>query len=117
MHQTEDRTRMARRLRAGTTTAEARLWTLLRNRGFEGLKFRRQAPVAGKVVDFLCPELKLAIELDGGVHDLKPVEDAERELVIAEAGFLVLRSGNEAFLRNPNILLDAIRLRAAEMRT
>jgi len=117
MHQTADRTRYARRLRAETTRAEDQLWTLLRGRRFEGLKFRRQAPVAGKIVDFLCPELKLAIELDGGVHDLRIVEDAERDLLIAEAGFLVLRSGNEAFLRNPNVLLDAIRLRASRMRT
>ena len=116
MHQTGDRTHIARRLRADTTRAEEDLWSRLRGRRFEGLKFRRQAPVAGKIVDFLCPELKLVIELDGGVHDLKPVEDAERELRIAEAGFRVLRSGNEAFLRNPNILLDAIRLRASEKR-
>ena len=116
MHQTEDRTRRARRLRARATGAEDQLWTLLRGRRFEGLKFRRQAPVAGKIVDFLCPEIKLVIELDGGIHDLKLIEDAERELLIAEAGFLVLRSDNEAFLRNPNILLDAIRLRATGMR-
>ncbi len=117
MHQTGDRTRYARRLRAEGTHAEDQLWALLRGRRFEGLKFRRQVPVAGKIVDFLCPELKLVIELNGGVHDLRIVEDAERELLIAEAGFLVLRSGNEAaFLRNPNILLDAIRLRASEMR-
>ena len=116
MHQTEDRTRHARRLRARTTHAEDHLWALLRGRRFEGLTFRRQAPVAGKIVDFLCPELKLVIELDGGVHDLRIVEDAERELLIAEAGFLVLRSDNQAFLRNPNILLDVIRRRASEMR-
>ena len=117
MHQSPDRTRRARRLRGETTRAEDQLWTLLRGRRLEGLKFRRQAPVAGKIVDFLCPELKLVIELDGGVHDLRIVEDAERDLLIAEAGFLVLRSENEAFLRNPTILLDAIRLRASEMRT
>jgi type I restriction enzyme R subunit len=116
MHQTGDRTRRARQLRAQSTGAEEKLWTLLRGRRFEGLKFRRQAPVAGKIVDFLCPELKLVIELDGGIHDLRIVEDAERELQITDAGFCVLRSENQAFLRNPNILLDAIRLRATEMR-
>ncbi len=72
--------------------------------------------MAGKIVDFLCPELKLVIELDGGVHDLRIVEDAERELQITDAGFCVLRSENQAFLRNPNTLLDAIRRRATEMR-
>jgi type I restriction enzyme R subunit len=117
MHQTEDRTRIARRLRSQTTRAEEQLWTLLRGRRFEGLKFRRQVPVAGKIVDFFCVELKLIIELDGGIHDLRSLEDAERDARLSEAGFLVLRFENGAFQRNPNILLDAIRLRASEMRT
>jgi very-short-patch-repair endonuclease len=95
------------------TSAEVRLWEMLRDRRFEGLKFRRQAPVAGSVADFLCPQLKLVIELDGGVHRLREVEDALRDRKLAEAGFTVLRSGNEAFLRNPNDLLGAIRLHAA----
>jgi very-short-patch-repair endonuclease len=107
---------MARRLRGQTTPAEDHLWTLLRGRRFEGLKFRRQAPVAGKIVDFLCLELRLILELDGGIHDLRSVEDAERDARLTEAGFLVLRFENGPFQRNPNILLDAIRLRAAEMR-
>jgi len=80
------------------------------------LKFRRQVPVAGSIADFLCPELKLVIELDGGIHALREIEDAERDLKLAEAGFTVLRSGNESFLRNPNELLDAIRRHAVDMR-
>ena len=97
------------------TMAETRLWSMLRDRRFEGWKFRRQTPVAGFVPDFFCPELKLVVELDGGIHRLKENEDASRDLRITQAGFAVIRFGNEAFLRNPNILLDAIRLRAAEM--
>jgi len=116
MHQTKDRTRIARRLRSQTTQAEEQLWALLRGRRFEGLKFRRQAPVAGKIVDLLCVELKLILELDGGIHDVKLVEDAERDARLTEAGFLVLRFENGAFQHNSNILLDAIRLRASEMR-
>lgn len=116
MHQTDDRTRTARRLRGRTTQAEEQLWTFLRGRRFEGLKFRRQAPIAGKIVDFLCPELKLILELDGGIHDLRSLEDAERDARLSEAGFLVLRFENGPFQHNPNILLDAIRLRASEMR-
>nr|WP_235562876.1 endonuclease domain-containing protein [Brevundimonas sp. Root1423] len=97
------------------TGAERRLWEMLRGRQFEGLKFRRQAPVAGSITDFLCAELKLVIELDGGVHRLREVEDAERDLKLAEAGFTVLRFANEGFLRNPNDLLDAIRRHAASV--
>jgi type I restriction enzyme R subunit len=98
MHQSESRTRQARRLRSDMTGAEAHLWKMLRGRQFEGLKFRRQVPVAGSIADFLCPELKLIVELDGGIHRLRQVEDAERDLKLAEAGFTVLRSGNEGFL-------------------
>ena len=116
MFQTPQRTRQARRLRADMTGAEARLWAMLRGRRFEGLKFRRQAPVAGAIPDFVCPELKLLIELDGGIHDLKVFKDAERDHRLAEAGFTVLRFGNEAFLRNPGIVLEAIRLHAAGQR-
>ena len=116
MFQTPARTRQARRLRADMTGAEAHLWAMLRGRRCEGLKFRRQEPVAGAIPDFVCPEIKLLIELDGGVHDLRVVEDAERDLRLAEAGFTVLRFGNEAFLRNPGIVLEAIRRHAAERR-
>ena len=91
------------------TGAEVRLWALVRNRQFENLKFRRQTALAGAIVDFFCPELKLVIELDGGVHALRIVEDCERDLKLTEAGFTVLRFSNEGFARNPNDLLDAIR--------
>ncbi|MES2834990.1 MAG: endonuclease domain-containing protein [Pseudomonadota bacterium] len=87
----------------------------MRNRGFEGLKFRRQSPLAGVVCDFVCPELRLVVELDGGVHALHEVRDAERDARLEEAGFKVVRSSNQAFLSNPNVLLDSIRNRAAEM--
>lgn len=91
------------------TSAEAVLWSMLRDRRFEGIKFRRQAPVAGFIVDFLCPEHRLVIELDGGIHRLKEFEDAARDARITAAGFTVLRFGNEAFRRNPNIVFQAIR--------
>jgi len=44
---------------------------MLRGRRFEGFKFRRQAPVAGAIADFFCAELRLVVELDGGVHALR----------------------------------------------
>jgi type I restriction enzyme R subunit len=88
---------------------------MLRSRRFEGLKFRRQAPVAGFVVDFLCPELKLVVELDGGVHDLRETEDAVRDARIEAAGFVVLRFRNPAFESNPAVVFDAIRRHRARM--
>ena len=97
------------------TAAETVLWTLVRNRQFEGFKFRRQTPVAGAIVDFLCPELRLVIELDGGVHDLRQETDALRDATLEAAGFRVLRFRNQAFLDNPNVVLGAIRGHAAGM--
>jgi type I restriction enzyme R subunit len=92
------------------------LWNLVRDRRFEGLKFRRQALVAGSVCDFVCAELKLVVELDGGVHAMRQEWDAARDVRLSDAGFTVLRSSNETFLSNPNAIFDAIRLHAAGVR-
>ncbi len=97
------------------TGAETTLWALLRNRQFEGFKFRRQTPVADAVVDFFCPELRLVIELDGGIHDLKEASDSLRDVRLEAAGFRVLRFRNQAFLNNPNVVLSAIQGHAAGM--
>ncbi|WP_374273966.1 endonuclease domain-containing protein [Brevundimonas sp.] len=117
MHQTPDRTRRARRLRAKVTHAESQLWDLLRGRKLENLKFRRQAPVAGFVVDFFCAELKLVIELDGGIHDLRTEVDSLRDERLIAAGFKVMRFSNGAFQSNPAVVLDAIRSQTAHVRT
>jgi len=50
------------------TPAEEAAWGVLRNRGFRGLKFRRQHPIGPFVLDFYCHELRLAVEIDGGAH-------------------------------------------------
>ena len=63
-----DATALARRLRRSQTPAETAAWEILRDRRCLGLKFRRQVVVYGFVADFYCAELKLAIELVGGVH-------------------------------------------------
>jgi very-short-patch-repair endonuclease len=60
---------LARSFRRQPTPAEAAAWRLLRGRAILGLKFRRQQVVAGFIVDFYCPSLRLVLELDGGVHD------------------------------------------------
>jgi very-short-patch-repair endonuclease len=96
------------------TGAESALWEMLRGRRLDGLKFRRQAPVAGFVVDFFCPELELIIELDGGVHRLREGEDALRDERLRVAGFEVLRFDNAAFENNPGVVLSAIREKARQ---
>jgi very-short-patch-repair endonuclease len=112
MHQSEKETRRAGRLRLAQTKPEAVLWAILRGRQFEGLKFRRQTPVAGSVVDFFCAELKLVIELDGGVHALRGHDDAVRDERLRTAGFTVLRFQNNAFTNNPSLVMQAIRQHA-----
>jgi very-short-patch-repair endonuclease len=58
----------ARRLRIGMNEPERVLWMLLRDRRLGGAKFRRQAPVAGYVADFVCLDARLVVELDGAQH-------------------------------------------------
>ena len=57
-----------RDLRKNQTEAEKKLWTMLRNRQIEGVKFRRQFAISNYIVDFYCPELKFGVEVDGGKH-------------------------------------------------
>ena len=66
------------------TPAERHAWTLLRNRGILGLKFRRQHVLHGFIVDFYCPSERIVIELEGDVHDA----EAQRDYDQARAGFL-----------------------------
>lgn len=98
----------ARRLRKSMTLAETATWKLLRGRGVRDLKFRRQTRIGPWIADFCSYELKLVIELDGGVHRLREAEDARRDLDLTSRGFTVLRFRNEQALTNPNVMLDAI---------
>jgi very-short-patch-repair endonuclease len=71
-------TNRSRVLRTGHISAEARLWSKLRNRQLGGLKFVRQAPIEPYFVDFLCRERKVIIEVDGATHDTD--NEAARDL-------------------------------------
>jgi very-short-patch-repair endonuclease len=77
--------------------AEALVWARLRDRQVEGYKFRRQYSVGAFVVDFYCPELKLAVEIDGPSHrrDGGPEYDAERQFFLEGKGITVVRVTNE----------------------
>jgi very-short-patch-repair endonuclease len=83
----------ARRLRGASTPGEAELWEALRDRRLGGLKFRRQHPTGRFVVDFYCPELRLAVELDGPIHLAPEVAERDRwrEDVIAARGVTFVR--------------------------
>src|SRR4051794_17196741 len=69
----------ARQLRRNQTEAEARLWDALRAGRLEGWKWRRQAPVGPFIVDFLCLEAAVVVEVDGGIHAEQADRDARRD--------------------------------------
>jgi very-short-patch-repair endonuclease len=84
----------ARRLRRDQTQSEARLWEALRGGRLEGWKWRRQVPVGPFVVDFLCLEAAVVVELDGGVHAERAQRDARRDAWLRARGLQVLRFWN-----------------------
>ena len=84
----------ARRLRRSETEAETQLWELLRAGRLEGWKWRRQSPVGPFIVDFLCLEAWVVVELDGGVHAGQVEYDARREAYLRRQGLQVLRFRN-----------------------
>lgn len=104
----------ARRLRSWQTDAEQKLWLQLRGRRLEGLKFRRQVPIAGFIADFVCEDLKLVVEVDGGQHAERSERDLERTQILTDAGFVVLRFWNNEVLTNMDGALQHI-LDAAEL--
>ena len=79
---------LARKLRREPTPSEQRAWVLLRNRRCFGLKFRRQQVIRGYIADFYCAELRLVLEIDGGVHDTieRFAYDLDRSMHLQEAG-------------------------------
>ncbi len=97
-------------LRNNLTPAEARLWTMLKGKAVKDRKFRRQHSVAGYILDFYCPEEKLAIELDGQGHfEATQAEyDRERDLFLETFGIRVLRFENKWVWDNPDGLLHEV---------
>ena len=95
-------------LRTNATEAERRIWYFFRNRQFEKFKFRRQHPIGVYIVDFVCLEQKLIVELDGGQHVEQAQYDARRTNALIEKGFRVLRYWNNDVLNNTNAVLETI---------
>jgi adenine-specific DNA-methyltransferase len=91
-------TSRSRALRKNATDAERKLWSALRGRQLNGLKFRKQVEIDGYVVDFLCAEHRLIIEVDGGQHT--PERDARRTAYLESLGFRLIRFWNNDVLEN-----------------
>ena len=95
MHRDELRA-LAKKFRREATPAEQRAWEMLRAKRCLGLKFKRQFPIRGFIVDFFCRKLSLAIELDGAVHDDpdRKAYDAARDEMLGACGIKVVRLRN-----------------------
>ncbi|MEP0547190.1 MAG: DUF559 domain-containing protein [Rhodothermales bacterium] len=107
-----------RDLRNNPTSAERALWQMLKGRRLHDRKFRRQHSVSRYVLDFYCPAEKLAVELDGAVHDdpLRHEYDTKRQAELEALGIAVLRFRNRDVLKTPDTVLATISARFREGR-
>ena len=98
----------ARRLRCNPTDVERLLWQRLRLWQVDDYKFRRQQPLGKYIVDFVCLQKRLVVELDGGQHAEEPDYDAERDTWLRHQGFTVLRFWNNDVLKNIDGVMELI---------
>ena len=98
----------ARHLRKNPTEAEQKLWSCLRRQQLLGYRFRRQRPIGPYIVDFVCLEVSLIIEVDGGQHAEQGAKDEARTRFLEKEGFRVIRFWNNDVLANTEGVLEAI---------
>ena len=98
----------AKDLRQNMTDFELLLWQNLRAKRFMGFKFKRQVPIDNYIVDFLCTDNKLIIELDGSQHFENSNYDKERDEYLASKGYKVVRITNDN-INNLEGVLEYIR--------
>ena len=98
----ENKIILARNLRKNSTIQERRLWNLLKNRQFHNLKFKHQQPISDYIVDFICKEAKIIIEIDGGQHnEPENIEyDKTRTEYLNTLGYKVIRFWNNEIYEN-----------------
>lgn len=99
----------AKALRSNQTEAEQRLWYHLRAHRFMGLKFKRQKPIGRYILDFVCLEHRLIIEVDGGQHAEQVIEDQHRDAWLRSQGYTVLRFWNHDVTQQLEGVLEQIR--------
>ncbi|MGB7875492.1 MAG: DUF559 domain-containing protein [Anaerolineales bacterium] len=101
----------ARELRKEMTPAEMKLWQVLRGNQFDELYFRRQHAVGTYILDFVCIQEKLVIEVDGGSHLEQEEYDRERTRWLEEEkGYRIIRFTNDDVLKNIHEVVEAIRV-------
>ena len=101
-----------RQLRTHGTSAEARLWLMLKNRQVEGMRFRRQFSIGPYILDFYCPEIRLCVELDGEPHftiEGREHDNQRTEYLTGLYGIRVLRFENQDVFKYSEGVLSEIR--------
>jgi very-short-patch-repair endonuclease len=110
-------TELCRQLRSNATLSEKTIWKHLRRKSIGGKKFLRQFPIfivngfgrrSFYIADFYCAEYKLVIEIDGPIHLLKKDYDANRDIVMKEWGFDILRFTNDMVEKDMGKVLQEI---------
>lgn len=98
----------SRSLRHNSTDAESLIWRHLRSRRLLGYKFRRQVPIGNYIVDFLCEEASVIVELDGGQHMEHHEYDETRSKWLGSQGFEVVRFWNNDVLQRTEPVLERL---------
>ena len=106
---------IARKLRLGMTEAEQTLWSRINKRQLDGFRFRNQHPIGRYIADFYCHELKLIIEIDGGIHNERKEYDENRDFFLEAGGYTILRFTNNQVTSEINSVLEIIRTKAREI--
>jgi very-short-patch-repair endonuclease len=109
--------KLQRRLRTNMTDAEQCLWRCLKRKQMGEFKFRRQHPFGSYVIDFVCLEAMVAVEVDGGQHSENTREEALRTKSLTDAGFEVLRFWNNDVLRDIDAVKESIWLALQQRRS
>jgi very-short-patch-repair endonuclease len=103
---------LAKQMRREMTYAERCFWNGVRGRKLHGLKFRRQQIIDGFIADFYCNELRLIVEIDGGVHETQKDYDKLRDRIISRNEIKVIRFSNELVVDQ----FDTVAKRIGELR-
>ncbi len=106
---------LAKDLRNNMTLSEEKLWSVLRMKQVSGYKFRCQHPLYRYILDFYCHEKRLAIEIDGKIHDSQKEYDRYRDEFMMSIGINTLRIKDEDVLNNVEIVKEMIRIKLSEL--
>ena len=99
----------ARKLRRSSTDVEKKLWHRIRDKQIEDFRFRRQRPIGKFIVDFICIDARLIVELDGGQHAENALGDSKRTEFLESLGYKVLRFWNNEVIENMEGVLERVR--------